>query len=81
MVVGTTNIDRRPCSILVTGFDWEEKDEVVAHFGTLGEVTETIEDEVSILSFSSAPIELIIHFFRLCSLSYASIKLVELLKV
>jgi len=46
MVVGTTNIDRRPCSILVTGFDWEEKDEVVAHFGTLGEVTETIEDEV-----------------------------------
>lgn len=51
---GTTTVDRRPSRILVSGYDAEDKDEVVAHFTKFGEILDQIEDE-------SAP-SLIFHY-------------------
>ena len=43
---GSTNLDRRPSSILVSGFELEEKEEIVNHFTKFGEIMDTVEDEV-----------------------------------
>merc|ERR1719508_62095 len=44
---GSTNLDRRPSSILVSGFELEEKEEIVNHFTNFGEIMDTVEDEVT----------------------------------
>merc|ERR1719427_1068689 len=44
---GSTNLDRRPSSILVLGFELEEKEEIVNHFTKFGEIMDTVEDEVT----------------------------------
>merc|ERR1719186_1556216 len=44
---GSTNLDRRPSSILVSGFELEEKEEIVNHFTKFGEIMDTVEDEVT----------------------------------
>merc|ERR1719186_578353 len=44
---GNTNLDRRPSSILVSGFELEEKEEIVNHFTKFGEIMDTVEDEVT----------------------------------
>ena len=43
---GSTNLDRRPSSILVSGFELEEKEEIMNHFTKFGEIMDTVEDEV-----------------------------------
>merc|ERR1719508_526785 len=44
---GSTNLDRRPSSILVSGFELEEKEEILNHFTKFGEIMDTVEDEVT----------------------------------
>ena len=46
MSPGSTNLDRRPSSILVSGFELEEKEEILNHFTKFGEIMDTVEDEV-----------------------------------
>ena len=43
---GSTNLDRRPSRILVSGYELEEKEEIVNHFTKYGEIVESVEDEV-----------------------------------
>ena len=42
---GTTSVDRRPSKLLISGYDADDKDEVIAHFSKFGEVVDQIEDE------------------------------------
>lgn len=44
---GNTNLDRRPSRILVSGYELEEKEELIAHFTKFGEIIETVEDEAT----------------------------------
>jgi len=44
---GSTNLDRRPSRILVSGYELEEKEEIVNHFTKYGEIVESVEDEVT----------------------------------
>jgi len=44
---GNTNLDRRPSRILVSGYELEEKDEIVTHFTKFGEIVDTVHDEVT----------------------------------
>merc|ERR1719427_2119189 len=44
---GSTNLDRRPSSIHVSGFELEEKEEIMNHFNKFGEIMDTAEDEVT----------------------------------
>ena len=46
---GATNLDRRPSRILVSGYELEEKEEMVLHFAKFGEILEQVEDEVRII--------------------------------
>jgi RNA-binding protein 26 len=49
-------VDRRPSRILVSGYELEEKEELVVHFAKFGEILEQVEDEVrrrKISSFSN----------------------------
>ena len=43
---GSNKLDRRPTSLMVTGFDAGEKEEIVKHFNKFGEVSDMVEDEV-----------------------------------
>ena len=43
---GAANLDRRPSRILVSGYELEEKEELVQHFAKFGEILEQVEDEV-----------------------------------
>ena len=43
---GSNKLDRRPTSLMVTGFEAEEKEEIVKHFNKFGEVSDMVEDEV-----------------------------------
>ena len=43
---GNTNLDRRPSRILVSGYELEEKEEIVNHFSKFGEIVDTMQDEV-----------------------------------
>ena len=43
---GSTNLDRRPSSIQVSGYEIENKEEILNIFNKFGELVETIEDEV-----------------------------------
>ena len=43
---GATNLDRRPSRILVSGYELEEKEEMVQHFVKFGEILDQVEDEV-----------------------------------
>ena len=47
---GNTNLDRRPSRILVSGYELEEKEEILTHFNKFGEIVETVEDEVVVQS-------------------------------
>ena len=42
---GTTSLDRRPTTILISDIDAEVKDAVLAHFSKFGELVDTTEDE------------------------------------
>lgn len=42
-----TNLDRRPSRILVSGYELEEKEEIVNHFTKFGEIVDTVQDEVT----------------------------------
>merc|ERR1711956_112581 len=56
---GATNLDRRPSRILVSGYELEEKEEILNHFNKFGEIVETVEDEVTpsiILKFKARPL-------------------------
>jgi len=56
---GNTVLDRRPSSILVSGYELEEKEEILTHFNKFGEIIETVEDEVTpsiIIKFKSRPL-------------------------
>jgi len=44
---GASTLDRRPTKILVSGYELDDKDELLAHFGKFGEIVETIEDEAT----------------------------------
>jgi len=44
---GNTNLDRRPSRILVSGYELDEKEELVGHFNKFGEIVETVEDEAT----------------------------------
>lgn len=44
---GSTNLDRRPSRILVSGYELEEKEEIVNHFTKYGEIVDSVEDEVT----------------------------------
>jgi len=44
---GATNLDRRPSRILVSGYELEEKEEMVQHFVKFGEILDQVEDEVT----------------------------------
>ena len=44
---GAANLDRRPSRILVSGYELEEKEELVQHFAKFGEILEQVEDEVT----------------------------------
>lgn len=46
-VVGATTVDRRPSKIMVSGFELEDKDEVILHFQKFGEIVDTIEDDAT----------------------------------
>ena len=48
---GSTNLDRRPSSILVSGYEIDEKEEILNHFTKFGEIVETVENEVVFASF------------------------------
>ena len=43
---GSNKLDRRPTSVLVTGFELEEKEEIIKHLGKFGEIADSVEDEV-----------------------------------
>jgi len=44
---GTNTLDRRPSRILVSGYELEEKDELIQHFEKFGEILEIMEDEAT----------------------------------
>jgi len=44
---GSTNLDRRPSSIQVSGYEIENKEEILNIFNKFGELVETIEDEAT----------------------------------
>lgn len=44
---GSSTLDRRPSRILVSGYEIEEKDDLVAHFQKFGEITDIIEDQAT----------------------------------
>ena len=44
---GSNKLDRRPTSILVSGYELEEKEEIVKHFTKFGEIADMAEDEVN----------------------------------
>ena len=43
---GSNKLDRRPTSVLVTGYTQEEREELIKHFTKCGEIADTAEDEV-----------------------------------
>ena len=43
---GSNKLDRRPTSVLVTGYTQEEREELIKHFTKFGEIADTAEDEV-----------------------------------
>ena len=43
---GSNKLDRRPTSLLVSGFELEEKEEIMKHFTKFGEIADSAEDEV-----------------------------------
>ena len=45
---GSNKLDRRPTSILVSGYELEEKPEIVQHFTKFGDIADTAEDEVNL---------------------------------
>ena len=47
MSPGSNKLDRRPTSVLVSGFDQEDKEEILKHFAKFGEIADSVEDEVS----------------------------------
>ena len=47
MSPGSNKLDRRPTSVLVVGFDQEDKEEIIKHFTKFGEIADSVEDEVS----------------------------------
>merc|ERR1719427_2453824 len=56
---GNTNLDRRPSSILVSGFELEEKEEIMNHFNKFGEIVESVENESDpsiILKYKTRPL-------------------------
>ena len=46
MSPGSNKLDRRPTSVLVSGFELEEKEEIIKHFTKFGEIADSAEDEV-----------------------------------
>ena len=46
MSPGSNKLDRRPTSVLVAGFDQEDKEEIMKHFTKFGEIADSVEDEV-----------------------------------
>ena len=46
MSPGSNKLDRRPTSVLVAGFDLEDKEEIMKHFTKFGEIADSVEDEV-----------------------------------
>ena len=46
---GSNKLDRRPTSLLVSGYELEEKEEIVKHFTKFGEIADMAEDEVNII--------------------------------
>ena len=44
---GSNILDRRPTSVLVSGYELEEKNEIIKHFTDIGDIVDTAEDEVS----------------------------------
>ena len=47
MSPGSNKLDRRPTSVLVSGFELEEKEEIIKHFTKFGEIADSAEDEVN----------------------------------
>ena len=43
---GSNKLDRRPTSLMVTGYEAEEREEIVKHFNKFGEVSDMVADEV-----------------------------------
>ena len=58
---GNTNLDRRPSRILVSGYELEEKEEILNHFNQFGEIVETVEDEVGVIIVSTISIIISIY--------------------
>ena len=58
---GNTNLDRRPSRILVSGYELEEKEEILNHFNQFGEIVETVEDEVGFFIVSTISIIISIY--------------------
>ena len=73
-----TNLDRRPSRILVTGYDIEEKEEVINHFNKFGEVVDTVDDEV-VTHAEKEPIE-IYNIYRQHHLLFSNTRLGDLLR-
>ena len=44
---GTTSVDRRPSKLLISGYDPDDKEEVITHFAKFGEVLDQIEDDAA----------------------------------
>lgn len=44
---GSSTLDRRPSRILVSGYELDEKDDLIANFQKFGEITDIIEDEAT----------------------------------
>ena len=55
MSPGSNKLDRRPTSVLVAGFDPEDKEEIMKHFTKFGEIADSVEDEVGSLIRSLFP--------------------------
>jgi len=58
MSPGSNKLDRRPTSVLVAGFDLEDKEEIIKHFTKFGEIADSVEDELIpsiILKFKLRP--------------------------
>ena len=63
---GSNKLDRRPTSVLVTGYTQEEREELIKHFTKFGEIADTAEDEVGRSRINSS---ITFHFQRLSNIN------------
>ena len=65
MSPGSNKLDRRPTSVLVAGFDLEDKEEIIKHFTKFGEIADSVEDEVGGPLLRRLYSLIIFHIFQL----------------